>query len=218
MRERKRSGYFLSIVVAVLLLGSACSNDDNAASAEGFLSEDSGLLTADGDDTGRFGELWQEYLSVRDKAMIDGSVADGFDNVAEEPVIEALSIEASDNKEKLEEKELDGVQELSSQAGLVSIDEGPDEVVLRDCATHKIRLRLGEIFEIYTDREVVFSKADDGWLISDVSVLQDGWTSVDEFGCVPDDVAKEAVRVGQVFQKVRLSLSVMRRSRCRWRC
>ncbi len=193
-------GRWVSIMAVVALLASGCSKDSSAASAEEFLSEDSGVLTVDGEDTGRFGELWQQYLSARDDAMTAGS-ADGLDDIADDVVVEALDDEAAENKTKVDGKELDGVQEVSSQSGLVSIQKSPDEVVLRDCATHKVRLRLGEVFEMYTDREIIFSNGDDGWRISDVVVIQDGWTSVDEFGCVPADVSEEAERVGMVFQR-----------------
>lgn len=212
MRQRRPLAALLAATLVLFLAG--CSSDGGEeellSAADGTVAEDGSSTDGSGErgsgsegstvaDSPDLVELWSAYLEAYDTLMADGGASPGLDEVATGDAIAALGRRGEQNQELVTSEAYNAIVEVSSTMNLVSVDSGPSPR-LRDCTTHTIRTPLGDdAFEVFADHEVRFVPDGEGWRISAVEVLQDGWVG-EGFGCVPADYGAEAERVAGVFQ------------------
>ncbi len=202
MRSLKQWMQGLTGLLFVVLLAASCTGADDSESA----LDDIAKLGSDVEASGGVGseerglvDLWAEYLMVYDEVITSNVAADSLaETVATTEAIGALEAQGEENRRGLDENEFNAIEEVSSSMNVVSVDAA--SATLRDCTTHTVRTALGAPFNIFADQEVRFVPRDGGWRIAEVKVLQDGWLG-EQFGCVPQLFADEALRVSRVFQE-----------------
>lgn len=195
----------LVAVALVAIVGAACSSSDDAELGSDRQAVDAAAEgPAAPENLTDLEELWSNYLAIYDEVMQNGGSAAGAEGVASAGAIAALEVLGEENQQKVTDIEFDGIVEVTSSMNLISLDE--DTGTLTDCTTHRIQTVLGDPFDIFATQEVAFEAGPSGgWLVSEVTVVQDGWFG-EAFGCVPESYEREASRVAALFQEFGLQM------------